>query len=450
MALANVELTNTFDEWRTRTNQIIVQGEQTLVNVATLFTRVDNGNLWANSVGTRSNTYADSVGVRANTYADSVGVRANTYADSVGVRANTYADSVGVRANNYSVTYADAVGVRANNYSGTYADSVGVRANTYADSVGVRANTYSDSVGVRANNFATSAVATEAALARSATNLTSGTIPVARVSGNYNLITGLGTISSGTWQGSTIAVDRGGTGVTSIGGIQTALGLGSLAYLSSVGTANITDNSVNGAKIALGSDATGDLMYFNGTDWARLPAGTSGQVLRTNGTSTAPAWVNKITTLETKTTSGLNAYDFTTGIPTWARRVSIIIKDVEASSATPELLVQLGTQSGGIQTSGYSSYTQFINDAANVAETTNATGFVAYMSTNLTGYKGIMTLLNISGNDWMQTHLLSKTGSAIHGTGYVTLTNPLYSIRFTLSTLSTYTFAGGTVTVLYE
>ena len=297
MALANVELTNTFDEWRTRTNQIIVQGEQTLVNVATLFTRVDNGNLWANSVGTRANTYAntyaDSVGVRANTYADSVGVRANTYSDSVGVRANTYSDSVGVRANNYSVTYADAVGVRANNYSGTYADSVGVRANTYTDSVGVRANTYSDSVGLRANTYADSAVATEADLARSATNLTSGTIPVARVSGNYNLITGLGTISSGTWQGSTIAVDRGGTGVTSIGGIQTALGLGSLAYLSSVGTANLQDNSVNGAKIALGSDTTGDVMYFNGTDWVRLPAGASGQSLVTSGTSGAPSWAYK-------------------------------------------------------------------------------------------------------------------------------------------------------------
>ena len=245
MALANVELTNTFDEWRTRTNQIIVQGEQTLVNVSTLFTRVDNGNLWANSVGTRSNTYSDSVGVRANTYSDSVGVRANTYSDSVGVRANTYSDSVGVRAN----TYADSVGVRANNYSITYADAVGVRANTYADSV-----------GLRANNFATSAVATEAALARSATNLTSGTIPVARVSGNYNLITGVGTLNAVTITGGSI------TGITDI-------------TLADGGT---------GATLTA---CSGAVVYSTSSAFAFTAVGSSGQLLQSTATG-APSWVS--------------------------------------------------------------------------------------------------------------------------------------------------------------
>ena len=68
------------------------------------------------------------------------------------------------------------------------------------------------------------------------------------------------------------------------------LGLGALATLATVGTAQISDNSVTGAKIALGSDAQGDVMYYNGTDWVRLAAGTSGQVLRTNGAGANPAW----------------------------------------------------------------------------------------------------------------------------------------------------------------
>lgn len=56
-------------------------------------------------------------------------------------------------------------------------------------------------------------------------------------------------------------------------------------YLSS-----IANNSINGAMIALGSDAQGDIMFYNGTDWTRLPAGTSGQVLQTQGTGASPIW----------------------------------------------------------------------------------------------------------------------------------------------------------------
>jgi hypothetical protein len=65
---------------------------------------------------------------------------------------------------------------------------------------------------------------------------------------------------------------------------------------NAVTTAKIADNSVNGAKIALGSDAQGDVMYYNGTDWARLSAGTSGQFLQTQGGGANPAWATVVTT----------------------------------------------------------------------------------------------------------------------------------------------------------
>lgn len=46
-----------------------------------------------------------------------------------------------------------------------------------------------------------------------------------------------------------------------------------------VGTTDIANNAVDGTKIALGTQAAGDLMFYNGTDWVQLAAGTSAQVL---------------------------------------------------------------------------------------------------------------------------------------------------------------------------
>ena len=63
-----------------------------------------------------------------------------------------------------------------------------------------------------------------------------------------------------------------------------------IIYLQGAGVASIADNTVTGAKIALGSDAAGDIMYYNGTDYVRLAKGTAGQMLQINSGATAPEW----------------------------------------------------------------------------------------------------------------------------------------------------------------
>lgn len=55
-------------------------------------------------------------------------------------------------------------------------------------------------------------------------------------------------------------------------------------------TTTIANNVVTGAMIALGSDAQGDIMFYNGSDWVRLGAGTSGQFLQTQGVGANPIW----------------------------------------------------------------------------------------------------------------------------------------------------------------
>ena len=77
--------------------------------------------------------------------------------------------------------------------------------------------------------------------------------------------------------GSHIETDVGGT---SVGGDVTG----------TVSNIQIAANAVDGTHIALGSDAAGDVMYYNGTNYIRLAKGTATQVLTMNSGATAPEW----------------------------------------------------------------------------------------------------------------------------------------------------------------
>jgi len=82
-----------------------------------------------------------------------------------------------------------------------------------------------------------------------AANITSGTLPTARLSGSYTGITGVGTLAAGTWNASTIAAIYGGTG-------QTSYAVGDLLYASTTTTlAKLPDVLVGNALISGGVGA---------------------------------------------------------------------------------------------------------------------------------------------------------------------------------------------------
>ena len=54
---------------------------------------------------------------------------------------------------------------------------------------------------------------------------------------------------------------------------------------------DIADNSISGSQIALGGDAQGDIMHYDGTNWARLGPATAGHLLQTQGSGQNPSWV---------------------------------------------------------------------------------------------------------------------------------------------------------------
>lgn len=62
--------------------------------------------------------------------------------------------------------------------------------------------------------------------------------------------------------------------------------------------------------------AQGDILYFNGNYWVRLPAGTAGQVLKTQGPGADPAWGEAAAGLTFTELAGGEAHQVTT-INTW-------------------------------------------------------------------------------------------------------------------------------------
>ncbi|NBQ40748.1 MAG: hypothetical protein EBU34_13465, partial [Alphaproteobacteria bacterium] len=54
-------------------------------------------------------------------------------------------------------------------------------------------------------------------------------ISSSRISGSYTGITGVGTLTAGTWNATIIAITYGGTGASTAAGARTNLGLGTMA-----------------------------------------------------------------------------------------------------------------------------------------------------------------------------------------------------------------------------
>lgn len=126
--------------------------------------------------------------------------------------------------------------------------------------------------------------------------ITSGTIDTARISGSYTGITGVGTLTAGTWNASTIGVAYGGTGAATLTGYVKGSGTSALTASSTIPSTDITglgtmstQNANNVAitggtiatltsPIAVGSGGTGASTltgYVKGTGTAALTASST-------------------------------------------------------------------------------------------------------------------------------------------------------------------------------
>jgi hypothetical protein len=154
-------------------------------------------------------------------------------------------------------------------------------------------------------------------------------------------ITTLGTIATGTWNATTIAVAKGGTGLTSytIGDLIYASGTSTLTTLADVATGNALISGgigvapawgkigltthvsgtlpiANGGTNGTATPIAGAVAYGTGTAYAFSLAGTAGQVLISGGAG-SPTWANygagDVTGPASSTDNAIARFDQTTG-----------------------------------------------------------------------------------------------------------------------------------------
>lgn len=160
--------------------------------------------------------------------------------------------------------------------------------------------------------------------------------------------------------------------------------------------------------------------------------------------ATATNAVNKLETAITASTATIDI----TGIPSWAKRISILFSGVSLSG-TSQFLFQLGT-SGGFVSTGYTGAGARYGSASLAAANFTTGAAYANITTGIV-FSGSTVFTNTSSNLWVWSGQLgSANATEMFGTtnGGISLGGALTQLRITtVGGTNTYS---GTINILYE
>jgi hypothetical protein len=248
-----------------------------------------------------------------------------------------------------------------------------------------------------------------------AANITSGTLPVGRLNGSYTGVTGVGTLTAGTWNASTIAATSGGTGLTSFvqGDLLYATSTTTIGSLADVAVGNALISGGAGGdpawgKIGLATHVSGTLPVANGGTNATDAAGirTSAGATTIGGnvfTLTNPSAITFPRFNADNTVSALDAATFRTaiGAGTGTGTVTSVTgtAPVVSSGGTTPAISMAPASSGvnGFMTGAYATKLDGIaagaTNVTNTNQLTNGAGFITSSGT-AANVSGIVAIVN--------------------------------------------------------
>jgi len=190
-----------------------------------------------------------------------------------------------------------------------------------------------------------------------------------------------------------------------------------------------------------------------GSNTLLLPAsnGSAYQVVRNGATAGSLEFTDKIVSGTAKASTSGTSIDFSpvdgTGIPSWAKRITVMFNGVR-TSGTSLIHIRLGTSSG-VEATNYLGSSQ---DPANSA--VYSTGFALApnnLATDILHGQWIFSLLNATNYIWAESHFIGRSNNNLvaFGAGSKTLSGTLDRVRIT-TVNGTDTFAAGSINILYE
>jgi hypothetical protein len=205
---------------------------------------------------------------------------------------------------------------------------------------------------------------TNTSIAISGSQITSGTIGSSYLSGSYTGITGVGTLTAGTWNASTIGVAYGGTGATTFSaGYVKANGTTAFTTVSTIpntdisglgtmSTQNANSVAITGGSATLGTLITSSLtgyLYGNGSSAVTASTTIPTSALSGNFVSTFSAGTTGLTpssnTAGAITLAGtLNVANGGTGVTSSSGANSVVLRDANGNITTNCLFEGYATQ----------------------------------------------------------------------------------------------------------
>ena len=199
------------------------------------------------------------------------------------------------------------------------------------------------------------------------------------------------------------------------------------------------------SSVVLSGDTSGTVTVtvpaIAGSNTVTIPAGTG--TVAVQGVST-----NIVSGTAVASTSG-TSIDFTS-IPSWVKRITVMMNGVSISSAAPYPIVQLG--SGSVTASGYLGTLTTLVSSSSVSTIATTTGFYfGNFSSTADTVNGQMVLTLQNSNNWVASGTFSNTNNlrGLLTAGNLSLGGTLDRIRIT-TTNGTTTFTAGSINILYE